>query len=148
MHAPAATLAERTAYHEVGHALAALLYGIPIRAVTVEGQPHLHRGELPFEPGLTLEALLTLCLAGPECERLHCGAVDDGGDTFDIEAAFRHLRRELSALEVLGEYARARDAAAALVSTPWARRTVPRLVRALIERGTLSGEDLYALLSP
>jgi hypothetical protein len=56
------------------------------------------------------------------------------------------LRHELSPLEVLGEYARARNAAAALVSTPWARRTVPRLVQALIQRGTLSGEDLYALL--
>jgi hypothetical protein len=146
MHAPTATLAERTAYHEVGHCLAALLYGIPIRAVTVEGQPHLQRGKLPLDHGPSLEALLTLCLAGPECERLHCGAVDDGGDRLDIEAAFRHLRHQLSPLEVLGEYSRARNAAAALVSTPWAQRTVPRLVRALIECGTLSGEDLYSLL--
>jgi hypothetical protein len=142
----ASTLLERVAYHEVGHALAALLFGIPIRTVTVEGQPHLHRGELPLDPGLTLEALLTLCLAGPECERLHCGALDDGGDTLDIDAAFRHLRHELSPLEVLGEYSRARNAAAALVATPWARRCTVRLVQALVERGTLSGEDLYSLL--
>jgi hypothetical protein len=146
MHAPTATLAERTAYHEVGHALACLAFGVPIRTVTVEGEAHLHRGPLPFDHGLSLECLLTLCLAGPECERLHCGAVNDGGDRFDIATALRHLRHELNPLEVLGEYSRARDSARALVSTPWARRTVPRLVRALIERGTLSGEDIYALL--
>jgi hypothetical protein len=140
----AVSLVERTAYHEVGHCLAALAYGIPIRTVTVEGQPYLERGEIP--EGLPLEALLTLICAGPECERLHVGAVDDGGDIFDIRAALRHLRRSLSPLEVLGAYSRARDSAGALVATPWARRTAPRLVRALVERGTLSGEDIAALL--
>jgi hypothetical protein len=136
----------RTAYHEVGHCLAALCYGIEIRTVTIEGQPYLERGELPLDNGLTLEALLTLCLAGPACERLHLGAVDDGGDALDLRTAFRHLRRQFGPLQVLSQYGRARDSAERLVSTPWARRTVPRLVRALVERGTLSGEDLYSLL--
>jgi hypothetical protein len=141
----AVSLAERTAYHEAGHCLACLAFGVEIRSVTIEGQPYLERGKLPFDNGLTLEALLTLCLAGPECERLHLGAVDDGGDFLDIRTAFRHLRRQLSPLEVLGAYSRARASAERLVSTRWGRRTAPRLVQALIERGTLSGEDIAAL---
>jgi hypothetical protein len=49
---------------------------------------------------------------------------------------------------VLGEYSRARDSARALVRTPWARRAVPRLVRALLERGTLSGEEIAVPTRP
>jgi hypothetical protein len=147
MHAPTPTQAERDAVHEIGHALACLVYGVEIRSVTIEGQPFLERGELPLDHGLTLEALLTLCLSGPEAERLHCGAVDDGGDYLDIEGAFRHLRRQVPALQVLGAFSRARDAARGLVRTPWAIRTTPRLVQALIANGTLSGDDVYSLLA-
>jgi hypothetical protein len=57
------------------------------------------------------------------------------------------LRRSFSPLEVLGAYQQARNAAAALVRTPWARRRVPLLTAALVERGTLSGEDIYMLLA-
>jgi hypothetical protein len=39
MNAPAATAPERVAYHEAGHAVAALAFAIPILYVTVEGKP-------------------------------------------------------------------------------------------------------------
>jgi hypothetical protein len=105
----------------------------------------LQRGPLP--EGLSLEALLTLICAGPECEVLHCGPISDNGDQLDIAQAFRQLRHSFSPLEVLGEYSRARNAARALVRTPWARRRVPLLVEALQRHRTLSGDDIAALLN-
>jgi hypothetical protein len=102
---------ERTAYHESGHCLGALAFGIEIRSVTVRVRPHLHHGPLPS--WLAAENLLTLILAGPECERLYCGALDDGGDRFDLAAAYRHLRVQCSPLRVLAEFERARRGAQA-----------------------------------
>jgi hypothetical protein len=142
MHAPTPTHAERVAFHECGHCLACLVYGVEIRTVTIVGQPILERGALPRDNRLSLEALLTLCLSGPACEVLHCGPITDHGDYLDIEATLRHLRRQFGPLQVLSQYQRARDAAAGLVGTPWARRVTPLLVRALLARGTLTGEEI------
>ena len=94
----AASLSERTAYHEAGHATAALAFGIPIISVTVDnGTPHMHRGHYRAPHDRGLEVMVTLCLAGPAAEALFCGPITDGSDHVDIEMA-RSLSRLLVAL--------------------------------------------------
>lgn len=65
---------ERTAIHESGHAMAALVFGIPIIAVSIaDDHPHLHRGHYrPPTAAFGLECMVTLCLSGPEAEREFC----------------------------------------------------------------------------
>jgi hypothetical protein len=44
-------------------------------------------------------------------------------------------------------FSRLHDAAASLVRTPWATERIQRLTDALFEHGTLSGEEIYAVVS-
>jgi hypothetical protein len=72
---------QRTAYHEAGHATAALTYGIPIIRVTIKNEtPHLLRGHYRAQHDAGLECMATLCLAGPAAEAYFCGSIEDGAD--------------------------------------------------------------------
>jgi hypothetical protein len=86
------SLRERIAIHEAAHATAALTFGIPIISVTIEDRPHLHRGHYHVDDAsFGLEAIVTLCLSGPEAEREFCGPADDDGARLDVEAARDHI---------------------------------------------------------
>jgi hypothetical protein len=62
---------ERVAYHESGHVIAAINFGIPVIRVTIElGHPHLHRGAYKQTHDLAVECLATLWLSGPAAEEL------------------------------------------------------------------------------
>ena len=64
---PLANLLERAAYHEAGHATAAIAFGIPIIRVTIaEGAPHLHRDGWHVAPDLGLECIVALYFAEAE----------------------------------------------------------------------------------
>ena len=92
---------EHVAYHESGHTIAAINFGIPIIRVTIaDGQPHLHRGTYQQRRDLAVENLVILCLAGPAGEELICGAVDDGSDQGDIDTARRYLRDRFRDAEI------------------------------------------------
>ncbi len=119
-----ANLIERTAIHEAGHATAALALGIPINSVTIaDDKPHLHRGAYrAHDEGFGLEAIVTLCLAGPESEREFFGPADDEGDRIHYEMARRYLARMIdNPLRAAAELVRFRDAAQRLVRSPWGR---------------------------
>jgi hypothetical protein len=70
----AASLRERTAIHEAGHATAAITYGVPVVAVTIQDRPHLRGGQYRAPaPDLGFEAIAVLCLSGIAAEELFCG---------------------------------------------------------------------------
>jgi hypothetical protein len=134
---------ERCAYHEVGHVAAALVFGVPILAVTVEDRPHLHRGPyLAPTPDLGLEAIWVLCLSGPAAEEMFCGRIEDDGDQGDYAMAREYLARHFDPLHAAVELARCRISAERLVRG--ARQRIDRLASALLARGTLTGEEVAA----
>jgi hypothetical protein len=138
-------LLHRRAYHESGHAIAAIAYGIEIISVTIsDDQPHLHRGRYRPSHDAGLETMVTLCLAGPASEEFFCGPIN-GSDRIDLEMAREYLARTVDALRIGVELARHREAAERLVATPWAQDRIRVIANALLERGTLSGTDVAAL---
>ncbi len=97
-------------YHEAGHATAALTLGIPIITVTIENdRPHLLRGRYrAHDANFGLEALVTLCLAGPEAEEEFCGPINDDSDRADYEMARGYLARQFEPLRAAAELVRCR----------------------------------------
>jgi hypothetical protein len=60
------SLLERIAYHESGHAAAALTFGMPIIRVTIDADPpHCHRGRWRSKSDMALANIVTLCPADP-----------------------------------------------------------------------------------
>jgi hypothetical protein len=132
------SLRQRKSFHEAGHCAAAIAYGIPIISVSIAGDtPHLHRGQL--------ECMTTFCLAGPAAEELFCGAITDGSDQVDYEMARTYLARRFDPLRIGVEIGRARDAAGRLVKDQQQRMRA--IAAALLEHGTLSGEDIAGITS-
>lgn len=141
-------LLERAAYHEAGHCAAALVYSVPILSVTITAdRPHLLRGHYRAPLALGLEALGTLCLAGPAAETFYVGAISDGSDQVDIEMARQHLASRFDALKVEAELVRCRDAADRLVRDAWAQDRIRAIAAALLRHGTLDGQAIAALES-
>jgi hypothetical protein len=61
----------RNAYHEAGHTVAALTYGVPVLKVTIdEDPPYMHRGRYDDRSDFAVEAVVVLCLCGGEAESL------------------------------------------------------------------------------
>ena len=57
------SLLERTAYHEAGHAVVALSFGIPIIGVTIATEvAHLHRGRYQPPHDCGLECMVTVSI--------------------------------------------------------------------------------------
>jgi hypothetical protein len=64
---------ERIAHHEAGHTVAALNFGLPVIATTIErgGElPHMLRGYFRRERSSAVEALAIVCLSGPAGETM------------------------------------------------------------------------------
>jgi hypothetical protein len=132
----------REAIHEAGHATAAILYGIPIIAVTITGdRPHLHRGD--YRPARSIDGLariVTLCCSGPAAEEYFCGSVLDGCIVTDLRMARGYLAQRLVPDQVETQLAHCRDMAARLVRSRWGRWHIKRIASALLACGTLDGE--------
>jgi hypothetical protein len=139
--------AARACVHEAGHAVACLCLGIPLSHVSGDpANPHLHRARYQPAHDAGLECLVTLCLAGPVAEAMHCGAITDGGDEGDYQMARHYLAHRCGPLQIGTEIDRLRDAAARLLKTEWASRSVHLIADALRRRRTLSAADIEALL--
>jgi hypothetical protein len=127
--------------------LAAISFGIPIIRITIADRPHLHRGLYhPPDANFGLECLCVLCMSGPEAEREFCGPISDGSDQTDYQMARDYLARQLNPLQIGAELTRYRDAAQRLVRSPWARQRIRLLADALLQRGSLSSEQIFELL--
>jgi hypothetical protein len=144
------SLQERRAYHEAGHTTAALTFGIPVVSVSIaDDRPHLHRARYrAHDADFGLEAIVTLCLAGPQAEREFCGPVSDDGDRVDYQMARRYLADRIdNPLQAAAELVRYRDAAQRLVRSPWAQQRICLLADALMLHGTLSGDEVVELIA-
>ncbi len=130
-----------------GHTAAALAFGVPIISVTIaEDRPHLHRASYQaYDENFGLEAIVTLCLSGPEAEKEFCGPITDHGDYTDYQMAYRYLRCELGPLQISRAFEHYRDAARRLITSPWAQARIRLLADALLRHGTLSGEEIAGL---
>jgi hypothetical protein len=136
----------RRAYHESGHAVAAITFAIPIISVSIDAaMPHLQRGRYrpPHDAGL--ESLVVMCLCGPEAERMAFGAIEDGTDATDLAMARRYLAKRLEPVQLAAEMMRLRGSAERLVRTVWARARIEVIADALLARGTLTGEEICAV---
>ena len=140
------SLIERISIHEAGHAVAALVFGIPVVSVTIEHQPRLHRGRYRAPPDLALECLVTLCLAGPEAELEFCGPITDNSDRVDYHwpASIWHD----NSIRCRSEPNSRATATPRSVSSrsPYARRRISVLADALLRHGTLIGEEICSVL--
>ena len=118
-------IAKRAAYHELGHVIAAITYGIPIISVSINSTtPQMHRGNYQAPADIGLEAICILCLAGPASEEYFCGKIDDGSDQTDIATVRKYLSRQYDALQIRFQFDRLRDAADKLVRDPWAQERI------------------------
>jgi len=90
--------------------------------------------------------MATLCLAGPGAEKEFCGPIDDGSDRVDYEMARDYLSRHVAnLLHAAAALARYRDAAQRLVRSPWAQQRIVAIADALLQRGTLSSEEIHQI---
>jgi ATP-dependent Zn protease len=137
-------LLERRAYHESGHAVAAITFGIPIIRVTVNADAgHLYRGYYSAS-GIGLECMVTMCLAGGAAEEYFCGAIN-GSDRIDIEMAKRYLARQFSVLQIGAELERLRDAASRLVRDQ--KERIRLIADALLRHGRLTGDEIDVMIA-
>jgi hypothetical protein len=135
----------RAAVHEAGHAVACLVLGIPMIAVTIADGFYLHRDRYRPPHGLGVTALVTMCLSGPAAETALCGPITDGGDRADIATARSYLGGDEFATAV--EMYRLQGSAARLVGSPWAQVRIRAIAAALLARGTLTADQIYDLIS-
>jgi hypothetical protein len=141
---------ECSAFHEAGHAVAALHFRIPIIGVVLDAldgdTPHFHRGRYRCDDLFAgARNLATLCFAGPAAERFFCGAIIDGSELNDYAMAHAYMEKGLAGGPVGGELGLARDAAGRLVASRWGRVRVRRIASALLERGALDAAQVIEL---
>jgi hypothetical protein len=86
-------------------------------------------------------------LCGPAAETLFCGPITDGTDQVDIEMAHEYLARRFEPALIGVEFARHRDAADKLVSTPWAKSRIQLIAEALLQHGTLTGDEIGVMIA-
>jgi hypothetical protein len=83
------------------------------------------------------------CLAGRAAEEFFCGKIDDASDRTDIAMAKDYLARAgYDLLEIGFQLNRFRDAAERLVRSEWAQQRIRLIADALLQKGTLSGEEI------
>jgi len=135
----------RAAIHEAGHAVACLVLGIPMVAVTIADGFYLHRDRYRPPRGLGVACLVTMCLSGPAAETALCGSITNGGDREDIATARSYLGGDEFAATV--ELHRLQGSAARLVGSRWAQVRIRAIADALLACGTLTADQIYDLVS-
>jgi hypothetical protein len=141
------TWRERRAYHEGGHCAACIVFGIPIISVSITGDvPHMLRSRWHAPDGIIgVEAMTTLCLAGPAAEEFFCGKIEDGSDRIDYQMARGYLARRFDPLRVELEIGRARAGARRLIIDQEQR--IRAIANALLQHGTLTGDEIGVMIA-
>jgi hypothetical protein len=140
-----ASVRERAAYHEASHVAACLCLGIAFHYASIDGRPHLLRGHYRQQHDLGVECLAVMSMAGSVGEEYFCGEITDGGDRIDLEMARGYLAQRFGPLRIGVEFERARAAARRLVIDQ--KQRIQRIAAALLDRGSLSNEDISAIIS-
>jgi hypothetical protein len=134
----------RAAFHEAGHALAALRLDIPFKFVTIAADnPCIRRAHYRPRHDRGAECMAIFCLSGGAAEELLCGP-GNCGDVIDHSTACEALLRRYSGAEHLRQLTRARLAARDLVRT--ARREIEIVARELLRCDTLNNVQIADLL--
>jgi hypothetical protein len=137
---------ERDAYHEAGHTIAALTYGLPIVSVTIESnRPHMLRDRFRRERSSAVEALAIVCLSGPAGEAMFCGPGNDDSDLIDRRMARDYLATCFPAAQIRYQMTRMRYGAERLVAST--RREITTIATALLKHGSMTGDEIIALLN-
>jgi hypothetical protein len=105
----------------------------------------MHRAAYRAPPGIGVEVMTVLALAGPCAEEVYCGKIDDGSDWVDVQMAREYLGRKYNALQIGFQLNRHRDAADALIRSAWARARIYAIANSLLRCGSLTGEQIAAL---
>ena len=145
------TKSRRTAYHEAGHALIAYLEGVETEKVsTVPGEDsfgayegiHRKASEVELDDGHeftdeTAAKHMRITAAGAEAERLVFGGGELEGRDFDTLADLAVRHPQIDQEEMMDQV---------LEMLRSNRKALDRLAESLLERGTLSGDEMEALL--
>jgi hypothetical protein len=75
------------------------------------------------------------------------GPIANGSDRADYEIARHYLARQFDSLKVGAEIARLRDAAQRLVRTPRAQHRIRLVADALLQHGTLTGDQIGGVIA-
>ena len=145
------------AFHEAGHAVAAWAQGIGVEYATIEHEEG-ERGRIALEqePGLLtsvaeMERLIRVSLAGPMAQQRACGDAEidqerAGADMIIVRALFIVITG--GNIDRFPQFiTRLRDETEALIFEPlnWAR--VLSVAAALVERRTLTGDELRDVIN-
>jgi hypothetical protein len=137
----------RMAYHESGHAISAVAWGVPIRRVSFEPREMRHSVWFNTSDNTRLQRLAAMRLAGSAAERFFVGPVED--DSVDLETARSYLTAVgLDPSQIEAELTALRSEAERLVRTPWAQKRIRLVADALLRDGRLDGEAIEALCRP
>jgi hypothetical protein len=122
---------------------------VPIISCTIDPEhPHLLRDDYrAFDPAFWVEVMTVLCLSGPAAEEYFVGAFDDDADKGDIMQAREILARQYGPLQIGFALTRYKDAADRLVRTEWAQQRIPLIANALLQRGTLTADEIGVIIS-
>ena len=148
---------ERNAHHEAGHAIMARLFGFRIRSVTIVPDAHAEGSckytSSPTEGNIpVLMGLLLTVFAGIEAGD-HVGEQAEGELRSDYKNIGRYFTDFVAATgtplsddEAQRVFDSAQDATRAVLELVWP--AVELVAKELMRRGTLTGEDIDALLGP
>jgi hypothetical protein len=156
---------ESTAYHEAGHAVAALHVGRAVKSVTIVPDDDGSDGKVRHYPlrGKWLqpdvhidtrarnhfETTITVLLAGPAAERKYRGRWNHQGAGADRDRAFDLALRLVGSEKQLTPYWEWRNQIAMdLWENEYVWEQVKRLAAELLERRTMSGPAVRELLFP
>lgn len=143
----------QVAYHEAGHAVAAIALGCPIRDVTI----HDDRGGRirPKKRVGDIGVVVVIALAGPFAQRRRFPRskwIDDSGwysltpgsDYWIVNEALGLLVEEgFDADETLAWRIRCEKVAKNIIADEW--NTISKIAKALLEHGTLTGNQVRRL---
>ena len=134
----------RMAYHESGHAISAVAWGVPIHRVSIEPPEMRHSVWFNTSDNTRLQRLAAMRLAGSAAERFFVGPVED--DSVDLETARSYLAAVgLDPSQIEAGLTALRSEAERLVRTSWAQKRIRLVADALLRDGRLDGEAVKAL---
>ncbi|MBS0265331.1 MAG: cell division protein FtsH [Planctomycetes bacterium] len=134
-----------TAYHEAGHAVAALFLGRAVQRVSIEPvQMRLGRCELQkgrFKPTQDLlETEVLILLAGPAAEARHTGRYDWNSAAQDLRDVRRLTQQRAASLRQVEKLERRLlDKTEYILERPGVWEAVERIASELLEHTTISG---------